>query len=101
MAKKIPTPTAQELQELYELQELWDIPDEVKQRDLEEILEAQFRVRAAGEELDSLRAQLETALALGRRVEPGKLSIVADDKGRKRIVEAPVSTQAAWNETPY
>jgi hypothetical protein len=53
-AENFSTPSPQELQELY------DLPTEIKQCDLGEILEAQYRVRVAREDLLALWAQLET-----------------------------------------
>ncbi len=97
-AKKSSTPTPQEPQEVQSLQEMYDLPDEIKQRDLEEILEAQTRLRAAREELDSLCAHLETALAVGLHVEPGKFGIATDGKGHKQIVEYTYRIKA---DTPF
>jgi hypothetical protein len=53
-AENFSTPSPQELQELY------DLPTEIKQCDLREILEAQSRVRMAREDLLGLWTQVET-----------------------------------------
>ena len=92
-AVKLSTLSPEELQEIQDLEELYDCPNEIKQRDLEEILEAQHRIRAAMEsariaraDLDSLRTQLEKQLVLGMPVEPGRISIATTADGKVRFV---------------
>ena len=85
-ARKSSTVSSEELQGLY------DLPSEIKQRDLEEILETQDRVRVARDDLKSLWAQLETQLVLGLRVEPGRLSVVSGAYGSRKIVEGETET---------
>jgi hypothetical protein len=92
-AVKLSTLSPEELQEIQELQELYDCPNEIKQRDLEEILEAQYRIgttrdelRLLQDDLDSLRTQLEKQLILGMPVEPGRVSIATAADGKVSFV---------------
>jgi hypothetical protein len=82
-AENVSTPSPEELQEL------WDLPSEIKQRDLEEILEARCRARTTQDDLRALLNQLETQLCLGLRVEPGRISLVTAADGKRKI---------AWGE---
>jgi hypothetical protein len=85
-----------------ELQELWDLPGQIEQCDLQEIVNCEESVRLAlaefrarRDELGALRAQLETQIALGMRVEPGPLSILRAPDGGVKIIRAEGSSEEA------
>jgi hypothetical protein len=93
--KKSSILSPQELQAIQELQETYDLPSEVAQRDLAEIIEAKIRVteawnalQVARDEVASLMTQLETELALGMRIEPGEFVVSTDPTGRAEVIRA-------------
>ena len=103
IAKHFPTPTPEELQELFDLPS-----DGISQRGFREMFEVQARIverlnrlQEARDELAGLMAQLETELKLGLPVEPGYLAVSTDPAGRVNVIRHEQEDGLGLDDCPF